>query len=286
MAEDNLIMLGKTFLKIVCVSALGAGALVSGATQSFSQSSSRLENPRYGLHRRPEKAKKDEKSESGLSFSVKELVKWEVMQERITLKYEQRVRDVFSGKISFDQIVTALRTLYPKTFYYDPFSKSTIDKMTAYAYTADVSDDQEEVNEALDAYRDLLFKHVANMEVVEYALTLSRVNPMYGDKLRLKRIYDAFIVGMKRFEEKGTSPDDSYKIVTFGEETYLLGMHNVTVEKSEIYKVGNMFYNVHDVIYKDGRHSQIYVDVTWPIYMYEKTKAVHEREARRAIPLQ
>jgi hypothetical protein len=278
-------MLVKTFLKIACVSALGTGALISGSSQSFSQPA-KLEDPGYGIHLQGAKKEQEKEKESGLNFTAKELNQWRIRQQSYITKYEQRVSEVMSGRDSIDIAVLSLRVLYPRMPYYDPFSKLTIQNMTALAYTADVSDDQAEVNKALAAYRDLLHKHIVNFDVVEYALTLARANPIFGDKIRLKKIYDTLIKNIDGAKEKGLSPEDAYRIVTYGEETHLLGARNVTVKKSEIYKVENTFYNVHDIVDENGKYSQLYFDVTWPIYMYERNKAVQDREGRFSIPAQ
>lgn len=278
-------MLVKTFLKIVCFSALGAGALVSGAPQSFSQPA-KLKDPGYGIHMQGMKKKKEKTTESGLKFTAKELIEWKLRQASFTAKYEQRVSEAMGGRESIASSVLSLRVMYPQTPYYDPFGKATIRKMTAFAYTADVSDDQGEINKALAAYRDLLQKHIVNLDVVEFALTLARSNPIYGNKIRLKEIYDALVKSIDGVKEKGSSPDDAYRIVSYGEETHLLAARNATVKKSEIYKVGNSFYNVHDIVDENGQYSQLYFDVTWPIYLYEKTKATQDREGQFSIPAQ
>ncbi len=275
----------KTSLKIICVTALSVGALVSGAPQSFSQEG-KLVDPGYGLHIQGTKKKDAKKTESGLTFTMKELNDWRIRQRKMTERYELRVGEVMGGRQSIEGSIPMLRIMYPRASYYDPFSKFTTQKMTAFAYAADMSSDQHEVNEALVSYRDLLYKHIVNLGVVEYALTLARANPIYGDKLRLKKIYDALIKDTVGRERHGASPEDAYRVVTYAEETYLLAMHDVTVKKSEIYRVAKVFYNVHDTVDEDEQYSQLYFDVTWPIYLYEKNKATKDSEGRFFIPQQ
>ncbi|MCK5385038.1 MAG: hypothetical protein KAJ29_05625 [Alphaproteobacteria bacterium] len=276
----------KLFLKVMCVSTLGIGALVVGSSQIFAQRAPGLTDPGYGFHMQKREAKKEKESESGLTFSADEINRWMLIQEKYTEHYGARVNGVMSGEIDAERAITIMRSLYPRTPYYDPFGELTIEKMTVQAYTADVSDDQTEINEALDAYRDLLRKHLANLSVVEYALTLSHADPIYGDSLRLKKIRDALHKNIIGVERNGESPEEAFKVVTYGEETYVLGQKNVIVKKSEIYRVRDSFFNVHDVVYEDGQYSQLFFDVTWPIYMYEKTKALRERKDVVSIPLQ
>jgi hypothetical protein len=282
-----LIKMPKTFLKIICASFIGFGALIGSVPQSFSQSQGKLEDPGYGIHMQGVvKDKGGKQSESGLTFTTKELNRWRVRQKKLVEDYERTVMDLFGGRYNAAAVVPSLRIHYPRTPYYDPIGKYTIARMTEFAYKADMSSDQSVINEALAEYRDLLRKHIVNLDVLEYALTLARANPIYGNQIRLQEIHKVLLRDIEGKEKKGKSPDDAYRIVTYGEETYLLAKFEVTVQKSEIYKVENSFYNVHDVVDKDGKFDQLYFDVTWPIYLFEKNKATKESEERFSIPLQ
>ncbi len=281
------VMFVKSFLKIMCVSVFGVWALVGTTLQSFSQSQGKLKDSEYAIHVQDVKNKKKQKSESGLVFTKKELNNWKVMQKTLTKRYEKRIDDLMSGRVgNVRNLVSNLRAMYPKTSYYDPFSTLIIKKLTTFAYDADMSTNPVESSKALSLYRDLLYKHIANFDVIEYALTLARANPVYGDELRLKEIRDVLMKDIKGREQNGASPDDAYRVVTYGEEEYLLALRKVTVKKSEVYRVENSFYDVVDVVDSDGNYSQLYFDVTWPIYLYEKNKAVKESAGRFSIPAQ
>lgn len=227
------------------------------------------------------------KTPDDVTFTRGQLGRWAQRQKINTKKYEGRVKDLIDHKGSVDNVVLTLRSLYPFTPYYDPIGQVTTEAMTRYAYISDTSKDPKEVNDALKAYRDLVFKHSANLGVVEYALTLSLVNARYGDEVLLRSLRDSLQKKARRGKRKGSTPDYAYKVISYDEETYILGVHNVTVQKSEIYHVGNKFYNVHDVIYnEDGRYSQLYFNVTAPIYLYKKTQALRDVLQKRAFPLQ
>ena len=277
-------MLVKTFVKLMCVSALGTGVFTLGTSQGVAQQS--LEDPGYGLHRQGMQKKDEKKSESGLEFTADDLNRWMLRQKRAVSSYDRRVSELQSGDSTVDRAIRAIRIAYSLTPDYDPFSTSTIKKLTFFAYTADMSEDPTEVNQALEDYRELLYRHLGNLDVIDYALTLARANPIYGDALRLKEIRDALRKDILSREMSGESPEEAYRVMTYGEETFLLGERNVTVDKSEIFRVNDKFYNVHDVTLSDGTPSQLFFDVTSPIYNYEKTKALAESKTDLVIPAQ
>ena len=277
----------KTFLKVFCVSLTGLGVLAFGSPAAVSQQ--RLESDGASALDLRAKApkKKKEKYEDDFEFTAHELNDWALRQKISTRKYDKVVQEVMARRLSAEEMATTLRTLYPSSSYYDPFGSAIAKQLTAYAYTADVSDNPVEVNEAMDAYRALLRKHLANLEVVEHALMLARANPLFGERFLLRNIRNALRKDVRGEHLKGESPEEAYHVITYGEETYILAPHHVTVQKSEIYKVDKHFYNVHDVVYDDnGRVSQLYFDVTWPFYLYQKTRALRAKEEKVSIPIQ
>lgn len=272
-------------LKLSCVSVLLIEILAMNASPALS--GELLESSGWNFRTRVEKSKKKDELGANLSFTAYELSEWKIRQSRSEKDYKGRVFNVLTEgkKLTHNNIVT-IRSLYPLTPYYDPFGTSVIKRMTHFAYIADTASAPDEVNGALKEYRDLLCKHLANLDVVNYALTLSRANPHYGDEVILKAVRDGLLEEIKETEASGKTPDNAYAIVTYGEETFLLESLNATVEKSEIYEVNRKFYNVHDIVYEDGRYAQLYINLTSPIYLYEKTQAMLETENKISIPLQ
>ncbi|MCK5374007.1 MAG: hypothetical protein KAJ40_01855 [Alphaproteobacteria bacterium] len=274
-------------LKLSCVSVFLIGTLTMNTSSAFSGELSAYSGWDFRTHIEKPKSKKKDKPGANLSFPAYELDEWKLRQGRSTKDYERRVFNILTGNKKLTGTdVTTIRHLYPLTPYYDPFGTNIIERMTHFAYIADTSDNPKEINEALKEYRDLLCKHLANLDVVDYALTLSKAKPRYGDEVLLKAVRDALLEDVKGTKIRGKTPDSAYVIVTYGEEIVLLNNLDAKVEKSKIYEVNKKFYNVHDVVYKDGRHSQLYIDLTNPIYLYEKTQALREKENRISIPLQ
>ncbi|MFP4098855.1 MAG: hypothetical protein ACLFU1_08760 [Alphaproteobacteria bacterium] len=226
-------------------------------------------------------ANKENELGANLDFSSVELSRWGLNMDRSTKSYDGFAARAMSGdeKDRLFSIASSLRNLYPQTSYYQPFGQKVIEQMTEYAYIADVSDDPVEANEALKEYRKTLLSHLANIKVVEFAITLSHANRRYGDVMILEDVRNALLKVIRGWNKRGDTAERAYRIVTYSDETYVLSLHNVTIERSEIFQVGDKFYNVHDVVFEDnGSHGRLYTDLTAPIYMYEKTRAFRARE--------
>ena len=225
-------------------------------------------------------------NEDGVSLTDQEINRWSVISKDFSPSYEAMVMDLRSGKKDMRLGVSALRTYYPYTRSYTPFSDKIIDEMVGYAYIVDTSDDNVAVNRALANYRDLLNKHMANLGVVSYALTLSRLDVRFGDDLFLRKIRDTIRNSWSGRGNIGSEPQHPYKVVTFAEEEYILSTYGGEVVKSDIYKVSKQFFDVRDVVDDNGDYIQIYFDVSVPIRNVAMIKAVREKEQKTVIPLQ
>ena len=219
-------------------------------------------------------------------ITSREVNGWKVTSSKLAFRYEQLVRDVRAGKKKAEDNMNAMRVYYTFTPYYDPFSNKLVDEMTKYAYTIDTSKDREKVNIAQEKYRDLVNKHAAHLAVVDYALTLSRLDVRYGDEALFRQLRDAIQNSWFGLAQPGSSPDRAYKITTYAEEEYILSTYGATIEKSEIYPVGRNFYDVRDILTADGESLQLFFDVTTPIRTVQIRKVIKEQEKKVIIPIQ
>ena len=231
-----------------------------------------------------QKVQRESPDESSVSRA--EVGKWRSASRKLTPLYERFVRDIRLGKEDVSARMTTLRSYYSFTPYYDPFSKDLIDEMTGYAYIVDTSEDRAEVNSALSKYRDLVYRHVAHLGVVSYALTLSRVDVRFGDEAFLRKVRDSIRNIWSGMPAAGLSPDNPYPIITYAEEEYLLQTYGATVEKSEIYPVGRKFYDVRDIVTEGGQSVQLFFDVTTPIRTVNIWQEYRKKEEKVTIPLQ
>lgn len=217
-----------------------------------------------------------------MKITARELINFKKLMENYSEQYDELVQEINSGEIEFVR-VKALRSFYPSTKYYTPFSESVIKRMTAFAFIADTEEDLTKSNEALSSYRELLSQHLVNFDVLSFALTLARADVKYGDELKLKEIRDLIIKDLTSLYNVGKTPERAYDIATYGEETFILEQLNAKVLKSEVYQVSRVFYNVHDIQTPDGEFAQIFMNVTEPLRKVKIRQMVREQEERRTI---
>lgn len=193
--------------------------------------------------------------------------------EQFTEYYDEALKAVRAGSKEFDYDVSRLRQYYPKTNYYSPFAKSVIDDMMEYAYIVDTSDDKVEANSALISYKNLLWSHLANLDVLTFALRMSRVDERLGDEVFLKKVRWTMLKFVLYRGAECENPSVACVIASYGEENYILGKIGGVVKKSKIYNISGRYYNVHDLL-REGREIQVYIDVTAPIVNVMNLQAI------------
>ena len=196
---------------------------------------------------------------------------------QFTEYYDEVINVLRKGSTQLDYDVSRMRHYYTRSEYYVPFSKSVLNEMTEYAYIVDTSDDKEAVNEALVAYKQLAWSHLAHLDALTLALNMSRLDPRFGDEIFFRDIRLSLLKAIYFNGAKCDEPEMACRIVSYGEETYILGKIGGVLKGSKIYKVSNKYYNVHNLI-KDGQEIQIYMDVTEPIVNVWELQAVMERD--------
>ncbi|PCI57206.1 MAG: hypothetical protein COB36_02775 [Alphaproteobacteria bacterium] len=190
--------------------------------------------------------------------------------------YDEAVEKIYKGSTQFDFDVSRMRGYYARSDYYMPFSKKLLDEMAEYAYIVDTSDNKEEVNEALVSYKYLVQSHLAHLDALTFALSMSRLDERFGNEILLSKVRRALLKAILFEDAKCEEPNVACSIVSYGEETYILGKVGGTLKGSKIYHISNKYYNVHNLI-KDGQEIQVYIDVSLPIVNVLNLQAVAER---------
>lgn len=231
-----------------------------------------------------QKAESSKNSDLELKITPREIQHYKKVSEGYTTAYTDLMEEINRGRVDLARI-RSLRAYYSKTKDYTPFSEGIINRMTAFGYIADTSTDQVEINDALVEYREILNKHIANFDVITFALTLARADVRYGDELLLNDIRKELIQDlMGGGFNMGKSPERAHTIATYGEETFILEQYGATVKDSEMFKVGRSFYNVHEIVLPNGDFEQIYMNVTDPIRNVRLQQIVRENEEKIKIP--
>lgn len=196
------------------------------------------------------------------------------------------------GKNSKDDMqlkanVLQYRSCYPYLDWYTPFSKDLVDDMTALAYGFDTETDATEKQKKLVEYKRFVKRHIADLAVVRLALTLSKGNPEYGNPAHYQKIKGYLLESIiPPGREEGLYPENAYFVVSYSEEEYVLSKIGGKLLKSEIYKVGEFYYNAHEIENKKtGNVKVYYVDITMIIRLMKEREKIRELNSESKIKL-
>lgn len=206
------------------------------------------------------------------------LNKWDQKKANGQEYYERTLRQLQSDPTRMKELMHSLRNYYPMTQVYVPFSRTLIEELTQYAYTADTTKDVAKSNQALTKYRQLVSTHLANLDVIDFALMMSRSDVKFGDEFFYKKVYDSLIESLYYGKKDGLSAESAYRIVTYGEETYVLSQYDGEVRETELFKVGGQYYNVHSIDLFNGEFIQLYTNITAPVIAEYYQKALQRRQ--------
>ncbi len=205
-------------------------------------------------------------SEFKKNITPRELDSWRQQLPRYTDDYNKALKALYlnNDPRKVEEKVRSLRSYYPRTEQYSPFSKEILDKITSHALILDSAIDNEVINDALSSYNALVGSHLMNFDVANFALTMARIDPRFGDDGFYEKVRNS-LIKVFYVEGRGRKAEFAYEIISYGEETYILDQIGGKIENSEIYNVGRRYYNVHEIIDEDGNYRQVFMDVTQPI---------------------
>ncbi len=205
----------------------------------------------------------------GLNLNAREISTWKRNIKRRTEDYDQVLNSFFRTRENVKSQIYNLRSRYPQTHYYQPFSHALVKEIERYAFIADTSSDKKESNDALVKYDRLLKQHIIDLDVVSFALKMSQLDVKFGDEYFLREVKQAILDSMNsgQLRMTGETAERAYKVITYSEENEWLAQIGGVVKKSELFDVRGTYYNVHDVETQDGEYLQVFMDVTQPIKM-------------------
>lgn len=219
------------------------------------------------------------------NITKREIEKWKRGVDKRDAAYKEQVSRLRERNADFfPGAVQSLRSLYAYTSFYTPFSDALIDQMTEHAYVVETSKDSVEINRNLNRYRTILNLHIVNMGVLDFAITMARVNPKFGSSQYYENIRKYILDKIETPENDGLSPQTAFHIISQQEEIHMLSRIGGDVGKSEIYDVNGIFYNVYDVTLENGDFTQIFMNVTQPIKNSYIKKIAIEGGAKLDLP--
>ncbi len=186
--------------------------------------------------------------------------------------YESLTRNAILMPPDFD--FGRFRSTYSQTDQYDPYGEMAKEFLLKLAFTAQTDSDQKKRKEALEEYGTTLAAHLANIDVVNQALSLSRQDKRFGDPKLFEWLRKGIIDSIF-YSGSGATLQEAYDVITLGEENALMARLNVKVLNSKTEHAGIIYYNMHEV--KDPVHAATYtvfVDVTQPMTWLEYRRQV------------
>lgn len=182
--------------------------------------------------------------------------------------YNQMVRDALRNKPSrFDFM--KFRIFYSQTPQYDPISTTALDQMNDYAYIVMNDSDPERVKSAILAYQTVVSNHLANLDVVLQAISLSKQDKRFGNPAFFQWMRDGLMKSVV-ISGSGYSLQQAYDVITMQEETMLLRRLGFRPTESVQRKEGIIFYNMHTVMDpKTGKERTIFVNTSIPMRVLE-----------------
>lgn len=206
------------------------------------------------------------------------------MQNRMTGWYDKAIEEILAERERALGKVSALRSYYPYTKQFQIFSTEITDQMTHAAYTYETSTDAGARLSALKAYNALVRDHLPNLDVLDLAYTYAKNNPTFGNagffaavrKEIHKSIFDAFM--------DGRSAATAFEAMSMSEENYILARLGVEVLSTEVYEVGNKYYDVHEVRdQKTAEEYTLFIDVSAPLGMSKKMHDLNKEKSEKDI---
>ena len=165
------------------------------------------------------------------------------------------------------------RVLYTEMSHYVPISDGVTREILELAYQVQNGQNAEERGVAQQAYTKLILQHLANIDVVTLALSLSRQDRAFGDP----ELFSWLHGGLKKsilIAGDGSRLSDAYDVMTLGEETILLKELGVSVLSTQAGREGRVYYNMHEV--EDPRDNQrytVFVETSVPMSFLAEEEA-------------
>ncbi len=172
------------------------------------------------------------------------------------------------------------RIRYMQSSWYDPIGEDVQRKMLALAEQAqDKKADDPKREEAFKSFRELVDKHLANLDVVIMAREMAKEDKRFGDEKAYGWLADGIMRDVMASGD-GFSRDGAYDVITFAEETRIFVTLGLKILSTEYQRRGIREHNRHiaeDI--KTGQKREVYVNVRFPMskLRYEKKKMEENR---------
>ncbi len=185
-------------------------------------------------------------------------------------RYNQLINQALARPTAFD--FSELRLLYTMTPQYDPAADKTQRRLLQLSAQIKNTKDQKILDRTLSAYSNLVFAHLANIDVVAMAEALAEEDKSLGDPEFFKWVYNGLLQSVS-VSADGSSVQRAYDVLALGEENALFRSLGLRVLASRGAHEGAIYYNMHETEnIKTGERREIFTDVTKPMKYLEWEK--------------
>lgn len=192
--------------------------------------------------------------------------------------YKKMVYDALEMDPHFD--FGYFRVLYSSLRSYAPITDNIQREMLTLANTIRNEPLSDSRIEALERYTNLTLQHLANIDVVVMALSLSEEDKKLGNPAFFKWMYQGLLESVLT-SGSGAKLMDAFTVVTLGEESALLARLGLKILDTTPAHEGSVYYNMHRVQdVKNMRTYTVFVNTTIPMEFLEK-----EAQEEKLIPL-
>ena len=161
---------------------------------------------------------------------------------------------------------TNFRRNYAQTRQYAPIAHDVVRALLDTAYLVQNPKETGDEEIALRAYTSLLMDHLANLRVVEQALSLSLQDSRFGNVAALKRVRAGLLDNLLR-SGNGSSLRKAYDVITLEEEIALIRLLGLRTTDSHPRLEGIVHYTMHDVTAPEtGEAFTVFINTSFPMH--------------------
>lgn len=184
--------------------------------------------------------------------------------ERSCGLYLDQIENVYKGARPTNYF-KSIRAMYARCTFYDPFSEDTLRTMAELREQAKGSDPVESAK-ALRSYKNIVRRHLANLDVVRMALQIAEEDARFGDVQFFREVRSMITESFKTSIQDGSEPSKAIDIVTMGEQDYIIANTDAKLLESEFIDDNGTFYYALDFEASEGKGKfSIFLNVTTPM---------------------
>lgn len=162
------------------------------------------------------------------------------------------------------------RGYYVFTTHYDPLGKEAKDRLFELVYKVQNSKTEADAQKYLEQYQNLIFLHLANLEIVKNALGFSIQDRRFGNPNFFRWMYKG-LLDVAMAGRDGRTLASGYVVAAVGEETEIIRALGLQVLGSKTVNEYGAYYSIYEVGNpKTGQQYPLFFDLGYPMLILKK----------------